>query len=206
MVTVHFYSEESVAAMLLHSLHNNNATDAHNAASELAASDGALLFRVLCLAWWLSPPDHPLQSARATAFMAKDAHGLFSALLGSEVGLPSIQTPVISKPLCGIQKAIKKRNASDKKGIAGRIFTVPEDACAVWNVRLPSVDEIKGDPHTLIQVKMFETEEMEAAFYEMHFPDDIPDEWSDEEIEKSHGRIVTTASRNPWRTAFLDCL
>lgn len=245
-------------------------TDAHNAASELAASDGALLFRVLCLAWWLSPPDHLLQSARATAFIAKDAHALFSALVGAECSLPPIkpqpQAITTSKSLCEIQKAIKKRRASEvykaalamtkdelkafipepflqamiatvykpleyrilehachaltaypsvapnakqwnkyPAGISGRVFTISEEACAAWNVRLPSADEIKGDPHKLIQIPMFETEEMEDAFWEKHFPDDIPDEWSDEEIEKSHGRIISTTSRNPWRTAFFDC-
>jgi hypothetical protein len=31
---------------------------------------------------------------------------------------------------------------------------------------------------------------MDAAFYEQYFPDDIPDEWSKAEKEKSHGAGV----------------
>jgi hypothetical protein len=41
-------------------------------------------------------------------------------------------------------------------------------------------------------------------FYDTYFPDDIPDEWSNEERKKSHGIVPEESSmENIWRPAFL---
>jgi hypothetical protein len=274
MVTVHFYSEETVVAQLLYALSNNMAYMAQTAAEELDASDQSLLFRALSLSWWLAPSDHPLQAARTKAFLHCDNHALFSALLGSAYDLPplstSAKTTATKTSVSEIKKAIKKRqilkaynaalamesadlaslgihssfleamtntiykplehrilehaiaaltafpsNASPAApwaklapgSRAGRTFQISEDALNAWGVKKPAAEELKGDPGKLMTPPPWETEEEEIAFYESYFPDDIPDEWSDEEIAKSHGSsrdTVQSAVRNIWRTAFLD--
>ena len=274
MVTAHFYDEDSVKAQLIYSLIQGDETDAHAAASELAATDTRMLYKTLCFAWWLSPYDHPLQSVRAAAFLAQDAHALYSALISSPFLLPSITLDV--KPagaaapatLLEIQKAIKKRQTdrvyaaaaaadtsllaafipapflaemkntiykpleqrilahacayltayratapaappwtvSPRGAISGRTFKISEAALALWQIRSPLASELRGDPYKLIQQPLFETEEDEIVFFRSAFPDDIPDEWSDLEIAKSHAfaKQSATIERNVWRTAFLD--
>ena len=270
MVTTHFYEEATVAAQLIYSLMNGNNTIAFAAASELAASDPALLFRVLCFVWWLSPPDHPLQSARSTAFLNSDAHALYSALSAAPFQLPSLHTPAaITKPLSEVKKAIKKRQTAvvyaaaltlsqselaaigiDTKYLdamaatiykpleyrilehacaaltayvsvapaappwshvpfgarAGRTFFIEDASLITWGVKKPPQSDLR-DPTKLIPVPLFETEEDEIAFFESHFPDDIPDEWPDTEVSKSHGICESGAvDRCVWRIAFLDLL
>lgn len=271
MVTTHFYEEATVAAQLVYSLMNGNNETAHAAASELANSDPALLFRVLCFAWWLSPSDHPLQSARSTAFLTSDAHALYSSLSAAPFQLPPLHTPAATpKPLSEVKKAITKRQTATVYaatlsfsyaelaaiGIhakyldamtatiykpleyrilehacaaltayvsvapaapswshtpagtrAGRTFGIENAALATWGVKKPPQSDLR-DPTKLIPAPMFETEEDEIDFYESHFPDDIPDEWSDAEISKSHGICFESGAvdRCVWRIAFLDLL
>lgn len=269
MITAHFYESDTVAAQLMHSLCSGDTDMAHKTASELALSDDALLFRILCLAWWLMPPDHLLQGARAAAFLSSNNHALFSSLVGYAFDLPQCLTcAVAAKPASRetIQKAIKKRRSDDlynalstlsyselsnyiqkpfidamastvykpleqrilmhaaaallsrlssaaptlafvshPHGIAGRTFHISKEACAVWNVRVSPCEALRGDPHKLIQAKLFETEDDEIVYLQ-YFPDDIPDEWSEEEVNKSHGIIISEFIKNPWKTAFFDML
>jgi hypothetical protein len=268
MVTAHFYEEETVAAQLLYALSVDDSTTAHQAATELVGTP--LLFKVLSLAYYLGPPDHPLAAARAAAFVAQDPHALFSTLVSSPWPLPSYN---IVKPdpksMSEMKRALKKRNmpvlyaaalaaspqqllelgvhplfiqemqvtifkplehrilahalaalaafpslappsdawaTAPQGSCAGRTFTVQTEALVLWQVQRPPPHALRGDPAKLIPAIMWETEEHEIAFYEKHFPDDIPDEWSDEEIAKSHGPSVPAGAVNPWRIAFLDCL
>ncbi len=262
---------QAVAAQLLNALSNDNYALAHAAASELAATDSDYLFRVLAFAWWLSPSDHPLQGARAAAFVARDPHGLYSALIHAPYVLPPISTPAAShKPLQEMKKAIKKRQTAKvfaaalafkqdelvALGIApaylqaaaetiykpleyrilehacaaltafssraapappwtnvpagaraGRTFVLEDAALHTWGVKKAAAADLRGDPLRLLTTTatVFETEEDEIAFYETHFPDDIPDEWPDEEVAKSHGILVDNgAVASVWRIAFLD--
>jgi hypothetical protein len=90
-------------------------------------------------------------------------------------------------------------------GKKARTFQISHDACTFWGVKPSTPAELRGDPHKLINKPLFESQDHEIEFYKTHFPDDIPDEWSDEEIGKSHF-VCETAAKNPWRIAFLDCL
>lgn len=270
MVSTHFYCEKTLTAQLLFSLCNADSKLAHAVASELAASDAELLFRVLCLAWWLQPPDHPLQYPRAEAFLAQDCHALFTTLVQSPCVLPSLVTaPHVPQTMFEIKKALKKRQSEKifsaalamsqeelrtigiaqpfldaiattifkpledrilchavyaltafraapppvepfkimpQGSLQGRAFAIEDAALAAWQVRKPSAETLRCDPKQIRQTPMFETEEDEIAFYELHFPDDIPDEWSDAEIAKSHAlaKLSAVIERNVWRTAFLD--
>jgi hypothetical protein len=269
MVTSHFYELDAAVAQLLFSLQTADDTTSHNAASELAVSQPDLLYRALCFAWWLQSPDHPLQAARAAAFVAQDSHALYSALEGSPFEIPAITEPVTAaeKPKT-LKMALKKRQWQQvycaartlsytelltigvhQKFIdaiqttiykpleyrilahacaaltayeslapstapwsrhpsgsrAGRTFMCLPAAFSAWQVKRKPPTGIQGDPHKLIPKQLFETEEQEIEYYVTHFPDDIPDEWPEEEILKSHGPSLVYTERNPWRPAFLDC-
>jgi hypothetical protein len=267
-LTQHFYPIDGAAAHLLCALMTGYEEDAHAAASELAANSQTepLLFKILCFAWWLQSPEHPLQYARHEAFLANDSHGLFTSLLSSPFDLPQLPMPAATNML-PLQKAIKKRdvaciytnatkmdsNALESlgiqpqylqamqstvykpletrilyhacaalvsykctpppakpwvnypRGITGRVFAINAAACAAWGVKPSPPEALRGDPTKLIPTQLFETEEHEIEFYNTHFPDDIPDEWSDAEISKSHSGAHPEFHKNPWRAAFFDC-
>jgi hypothetical protein len=88
---------------------------------------------------------------------------------------------------------------------AGRTFACLPAAYTAWQVKRVPPTGIQGDPYKLIPKQLFETEEQEIEYYVTHFPDDIPDEWPETEIMKSHGPPIVYTERNPWRPAFLDC-
>ena len=90
-------------------------------------------------------------------------------------------------------------------GIGGRTFAIQNVAYATWGVKPTPTEALRGDPRKLIPNHLFETEDHEIELFETHFPDDIPDEWSDSEIEKSHRDQVIEFIKNPWRSAFYDC-
>jgi hypothetical protein len=115
-------------------------------------------------------------------------------------------------------------NAKLPVGKAGRLFTIPPEARSMWRVRAKPVTRLMGNPHLIADEdacaywrKVVQTygirkeEELvfandEERFYDDCFPDDIPDEWSNEERAKSHGpSIETTLEWHPWQTAFLLC-
>jgi hypothetical protein len=93
-------------------------------------------------------------------------------------------------------------------GKKGRTFTILEEACSMWQVKRLSANHLRGDPHKHLPLPEFQTMDQEIEFYNIHFPDDIPDEWSDSEISKSHAveNLAVGSFKNPWRVAFLDCL
>lgn len=270
-LSTHFYSIGCLAAQLLDSLVNNNTTHCHAIASELAASEesSAVLFKVLCLAWWLMSPDHPLQSARHNAFLENNSHGLFCALIGTPAfTMPPLVINTV-KTTMTFKKALAKRNietlyaytskledsvlksigiadaylearrsvvfkpledrilyhataalvafpskspqmppwSTTIRGKSGRLFNIEPMPCAVWGVKPPPPVDLIGNPHKLIPNILFETQDLEKEieFYQTQFPDDIPDEWTAEEISKSH--LITNCEfpKNVWRPAFYDC-
>jgi len=265
-LSAHFYSYDCLAAMLLDSLMNNNEELAFLVASELVENSSDVFFKVLCLAWWLQSPGHPLQAARHKAFLEQNSHSLFSALVGNSFELPQLVIPTV-KPNMTVKAALKKRNYEQvyayaaqmdddslkslgihdayldarrsavykplemrilyhacsaltayaatpppckpwvffPPGKAGRIFRITDMPCALWGVKPPPAENLRGDPRKLIQVPSFETEDHEIEFYKTQFPDDIPDEWSDSEIVKSHDSRIIEYIKNPWRAAFYDC-
>ena len=106
---------------------------------------------------------------------------------------------------------------------AGRTFSVLPEACSVWGVESPPVKQMIGSPVWITQepskywkkatvnIKVVNheldiPEEFMEEFYTRYFPDDTPDEWSNEERAKSHGfPVPKQKAPNPWRTAFLLC-
>jgi hypothetical protein len=264
----HFYPIDGVAAHLIYSLMKDDEIAASAAAAELASDEktAGVLFQILCLAWWLQSPNHPLQAARHKAFLENNPHELFSSLLNSPFELPQLSFPSTSK--ASLAKAIKKRdyeslythvagidNTARMKiglhkayldarditvykpleerillhacasflaypviapptnpwrrhppGKKGRTFAVHREATAFWGIKPSKPEELRGDPHKLIIKPLFELQDHEIEFYKTQFPDDIPDEWSDEEIGKSHFVYESESVKNPWRIAFFDCL
>jgi hypothetical protein len=107
------------------------------------------------------------------------------------------------------------------KGRAARTFHVPTEARAAWNLRPKSHLRLQG---TLLPSAIMDAthrtqywtlanpppaeDDIETWFYD-HFPDDIPDEWSRAEIEKSHVYTEHAAGspgpRSDWHPAFLLC-
>lgn len=97
----------------------------------------------------------------------------------------------------------------------GRRVNISADALQLWQVESKPIKDIMGNPMKILQKNPciywkellknnFKDNELEQFFSE-HFPNDIPDEWSNEECLKSHG-IDTSAfnnSSNPWIPAFL---
>jgi len=92
-------------------------------------------------------------------------------------------------------------------GRAGRTFTISAKACAEWKVPIPPESDLMGPPAYLRNGTAFwnavlqtyrvhitsanevqcPNDEMLEAFYTAYFPDDIPDEWTAAERQKSHG-------------------
>jgi len=103
----------------------------------------------------------------------------------------------------------------------GRCFQINPDACALWNVELPlrpmSPVMIYDTPSAFWQAAIdrygitkhqgllvFRNDDDEEEFYTKYFPNDLPDEWSLKEQQKSHGFAAGAAvAENPWRTAFM---
>jgi hypothetical protein len=111
-------------------------------------------------------------------------------------------------------------------GRKGRTFQIPFHALQQWNLKPKSSDRIQN---ALIPVAITSSDasiywqtagtptntndETMEEWYATHFPDDIPDEWSREEIEKSHVLVVPAPApapaqipvKNDWVSAFLLC-
>ena len=109
----------------------------------------------------------------------------------------------------------------------GRTFSIPESAYSLWNVKPKSQDRLKGLPLHIVdvdatsfwktQVKVYQISRKELdlqfpddatleRFYEENFPNDIPDEWSTAEREKSHPCPLFKPEPNPWLPAFHCCM
>jgi hypothetical protein len=108
---------------------------------------------------------------------------------------------------------------SSVEGRAARTFQIPFEALGAWNVRPKSRDRLQG---TLIPCCVSDelssiywqhanpppSETNIESWFSQYFPDDIPDEWPLDEIQKSHIVYANTASAAPkseWQPAFLLC-
>ena len=108
----------------------------------------------------------------------------------------------------------------------GRILSLATDALSLWHCDTRPSSELRGAPVLVAEEQAtrywitslqshggslkeedlhFQSQEDEESFYTQGFPHDIPDEWSDEERQKSHG-IEVSKLPNPWVSAFGDCL
>jgi hypothetical protein len=95
--------------------------------------------------------------------------------------------------------------SSPPLGRAGRNLAISANACAEWAVPIPQDSQFIG-PVTFLQNATsfwknvldtnsihiseeleFPNDEAVESFYTTYFPDDIPDEWSIQERQKSHG-------------------
>jgi hypothetical protein len=125
------------------------------------------------------------------------------------------------------QSSLVKKYASiwtsQVEGRAARTFQIPFDALGVWNVRPKSRDRLQG---TLIPCSVSDdsssmywqnanpppSEDLIESWFSQHFPDDIPDEWPLDEIQKSHVESIplpnanaTATAKSEWQPAFLLC-
>lgn len=99
MATKHLYHVEDVGATLLYAIQTNHPLLATQTFQELGDSgESDLRFRLLTLAWILSPPTHPHQGDRAAAVAAMDARALLASLLGSPYDLPALPEPIELAP------------------------------------------------------------------------------------------------------------
>jgi hypothetical protein len=101
-------------------------------------------------------------------------------------------------------------------GRSARTFSIPLQALSLWNLKQKYASRIQN---SLLPVAIHTnstlywqsagtpTEENMEKWYNIHFPDDIPDEWSHEEIEKSHvfTQVETAPIKTDWLPAFLLC-
>lgn len=105
---------------------------------------------------------------------------------------------------------------SETIGKSARTFSIPSQALALWNLKQKHASRIQNSlqPVAINTNSTFYWEtagapinETMETWYNTHFPDDIPDEWSREEIEKSHvySDIETIPLKTDWQPAFLLC-
>lgn len=111
-------------------------------------------------------------------------------------------------PLTGIRGRIGGRE--------GRIFTISASALAFWGLKSKPVSRLKDEPRLVFEddaceywvqlCKKYGVTNFRNAseeFYEVGFPDDIPDEWPNEERAKSHDlTLPVIASKSDWIMGF----
>jgi hypothetical protein len=319
MATRHLYTQDCVAATLLYALQHGKTMLAIQTFKELYVSEEpTLLWNILSLAWFLSPPNHPQQRQRYEAFVAGDANAFLSSLLDSATELPSLPSYDVLEPPTQEGRAPpatwKRKPNGWTEGQAGALYyavknaiergswlrasrlTVPfldgnrlafaellqslgvakkltdtfcmnvplsvrilehafaslvakptvskptfvdlttdntkshrnwsvsPSACALWGVSAPPTTDMVGAPLLIMKepttfwknairdfgvtastTGLVIAEDRIEEFYDTYFPSDIPDEWSSEERQKSHGFAVPASLPNPWRTAFVLC-
>ena len=170
-----------------------------------------------------------LQKQPATCYSLLETHGisktlvnLFDSIVYTPLAERYIQHLVIqrmfpySSPLStNIQKYTKLWN-SEATGRSARTFSIPFQALSLWNLRPKLATRIQNsllpvaiqtDPALYWQSAGTPTDETMETWYATHFPGDIPDEWSREEIEKSHvyTPVETVPIKTDWQPAFLLC-
>jgi hypothetical protein len=97
---------------------------------------------------------------------------------------------------------------------AGRILTIPPTVYTRWNIQAKPLSRLIGAPLFVLETSpywdhqrtiytlttnaknelIFDTDAECEDFYTACFPYDIPDEWSTEERQKSHGAIMNTTT------------
>jgi hypothetical protein len=111
---------------------------------------------------------------------------------------------------------------STSVGRCARTFQIPQSALQQWNLRPKFAKRIQ---ESLIPIAVSDSqstlywqhagipsEDTMETWFSTHFPDDIPDEWSREEILKSHIYELQQKPSQPqqpqqhdWQPAFLLC-
>ena len=116
-------------------------------------------------------------------------------------------------------------NTTIPVGRKGRTFHISPIALQIWQISTPPITDLMGCPILIgdqtvpywktiqeqfgFTVKkkelIFKDDTSLEIFYSTYFPDDIPDEWSNEERQKSHGIEIPESKEisNIWRPAFL---
>jgi hypothetical protein len=134
-----------------------------------------------------------------------------------------LESKTMPEPPADICRAYSNKRLGGRKG---RTFYVTAAALNTWNIAPVPITRLQNEPVLIAEDTasnywttvwstegslesdrlVFKDDAACEAFYEKHFPDDIPDEWSAEERAKSHGQTVNPdAPKNPWRQAFLLC-
>lgn len=159
-----------------------------------------------------------------------ESHGVSSFLINLLASAaPQLQYRVLLHSygsLLAPKKTGRTFKIKQQGGRKGRLFYIAASALNTWNVVPASISRLTGEPTLVAEDTacnywttvwstegslesdrlVFKDDTACEAFYEKHFPDDIPDEWSTEERLKSHGQSVNhEAPKNPWRQAFLLC-
>ena len=134
-----------------------------------------------------------------------------------------LESKAMPEPPPEVRRAYTSKRIGGRKG---RTFYVTAAALNTWNITPEPIARLQNEPVLIAEETasnywttvwstegglesdrlVFKDDAACEAFYEKHFPDDIPDEWSAEERAKSHGQAVNPdAPKNPWRQAFLLC-
>ena len=111
--------------------------------------------------------------------------------------------------------------------VGGRCFRISQKALTFWGIQTPLLARLRGPPRLVVEpdasaywkaacqgIKgfdgtkpmLFEDDadaDVVEAFYATHFPYDIPEEWTRDEMEKSHfAKPLERLHANPWILAF----
>jgi hypothetical protein len=145
-----------------------------------------------------------------TAVYAPLQSRILSHLLAAHVQAPSQTAPV---PI--------QLNICPPPGRRGRVLRILPEALGEWNLKQKSAERLRGLPRQITaydactywkhavekygiifkdETFIFKDPAQSEQFYGTYFPDDIPDEWSDEERAKSHPPIATVKP-TPWAPA-----
>lgn len=106
----------------------------------------------------------------------------------------------------------------------GRTFSISPDALALWQIQTKPISDMQGAPILIRnpnasqfwkelvktyeitgkQTLVFPNDDALEEFYARYFPNDIPDEWSNAERQKSHGLATCPQGQvdNPWAPIF----
>jgi len=148
---------------------------------------------------------------------ATDSHELAIRVLTLAYASLIYSTPETYKVHPAVEHSL---STTPPMGRGGRLFAISAKACAEWGVPIPPESDLMGAP-TLIQrgtpfwLSVIEThkihfshdiqcanEELLETFYSTYFPDDIPDEWTTSERQKSHGFTGAKASTSSFASLF----
>ncbi len=97
-------------------------------------------------------------------------------------------------PIECLYKITERGRLSNKQSTLEKLYRLNEqtlEGCPFWN-------------RVLEEEVPWLDDERKEAFYEQYFPDDIPDEWSKQDQEKSHGWCVLINSEVPNEKKYID--
>ena len=112
-----------------------------------------------------------------------------------------------------------------KPVMQGRVFHISPEARNLWNVMPASISRLMGPPNFIFEESPYwdakryqyeirqnskghieyESERLYQDFFQDAFPLDIPDEWSEQERQKSHGGSYSPQP-NPWVSTFKELI